>query len=92
MDTPPVLTDAQGVTIDYFESIPTNPGIGLIRLPRCANCFDEVHDYSFSKAYCTPSTLSNKSKPMQWRRMDGPQLEAWTAAEREEQERREREA
>jgi hypothetical protein len=88
----PALVDHHGVTIDFFESVPNTPGLGVIRLPRCQNCFDEVHDYSFGKAYCIPAMLSSKSVPMEYVRMGAEQLARWTAAEQEEQERRERES
>lgn len=86
------LVDSRGVTIDFFECVPNTPGLGVIRLPRCQNCFDEVHDYSFGKAYCIPAELSSKSKPMQYVRMGAEQLARWNEVEREEQERREQEA
>lgn len=86
------LLDSKGVVIEFFESVPTAPGIGLIRLPRCQHCYDEVHDYSFGKAFCIPPALSTVSHPMKYQRMDDEYMARWSEAERQEQERREREA
>lgn len=92
MANPSGLLDSKGVLIDYYECVPNMPGVGLIRLPRCQNCYDEVHDYSFGKAFCIPAMVSNASHPMMYVRMGMEQLARWSEAEREEAERREREA
>lgn len=86
------LPDPPSMVIDYHETIPTHPGVSLIRLPRCAKCYDETHDYSFGKAFCIPSELSSVSHPMQYERMTDKQLDAWSRAERDDQHQQESEA
>lgn len=86
------LLDAKGVVIEYFETVPTTPGMGIIRLPRCGHCFDELHDYSFGRAYCIPAELIIHRQQKEYGRMTVEQHSRWSEAEMEEQQRREREA
>lgn len=80
------------VGIDFFSCVPTFPGITVIRLPRCARCYDETHDYSFGHAYCIPTELYVHKHQQEYKPMNVDQLARWQDAEREEQERREAES
>lgn len=86
------ILDPKGAVIDFYETVPTEPGTSIIRLPRCQRCFDEVHDYSFSRAYCIPAELVLHRQQKEYQRMTAEQFSRWSVAEMEEQQRREREA
>lgn len=75
MTKPPELPTT---AIRFFLAVPTAaqlPGWHRIRLPRCANCFDETHDYRNGVAHCGATRG-------QYRAMADEQRERWDAAER----------
>lgn len=86
-----VMTECD-VVISFYNAVPSHPGIELIRLPRCAKCFDETHDYSFGHAYCIPVDLAVHRQQPAYRPMSAEQMAKWAECERMEQEQREREA
>jgi hypothetical protein len=72
------LPDLPKTSIRYFLAVPTAaqlPGWHIIRLPRCATCYDEVHDYKNGIAHCVPIEGT-------FRAMDSDLRERWDAAER----------
>ena len=80
------------VVIVFYSAVPSHPGLELIRLPRCARCYDETHDYSFGHAYCIPAELTVHRHQQEYKPMTCEQLTRWQEAEQEEQARREAEA
>jgi hypothetical protein len=72
------LPNLPKASIRYFLAVPTAaqlPGWHIIRLPRCATCYDEVHDYKNGIAHCVPIEGL-------YRAMELEQRERWDAAER----------
>jgi hypothetical protein len=66
----------------FFLAVPTMlAGRHVIRLPRCANCFDEVHDFHGGAAHCCPIAG-------QYRAMDDEVRARWNAAEATDQQTR----
>jgi hypothetical protein len=71
------LPDLPVTAIRRYERVPSIAGRALIRLPRCAVCFDEIHDYRDGVAYCAP--IDGEYRPM-----DDAQLRRWNEADQDD--------